>query len=501
MYAGRFCLRGFPLKLRTSRSYATLVKEKAYINGAWMDSDDRKTFKVKNPANGQELGEVPDMGANDAERAIEYAYDAFQSWKETTAKYRGKILRKWFDLVNQHEDELAKILTAENGKTLAEAKGEVGYGASFLEWYSEEAKRNYGDVVPSPSRTKRMLFIRQPIGVAAMITPWNFPSAMITRKVGAALAAGCSAVVKPGEDTPLSALALAELAEQAGVPPGVINIVTCDRQNAPAVGKVFCESPLVRAISFTGSTETGKKLLEMSASTVKKASMELGGNAPFIAFDSANVDAAVGGLMGSKFRGSGQTCICSNRIFVQSGIYDQFCEKLSKAVEKLVVGDGMNAGTSMGPLINERAVQKVEKHIQDAVSHGGKILIGGKRHSLGGSFFEPTVISNVPTNAAVCSEETFGPLAPVIKFNSEDEVIALANSTRVGLAGYIYSGDTSQVWRVAERLEVGMVGINETAISADCIAFGGVKESGLGREGSKYGLEEYSEIKYLCFGV
>ncbi|PIK34586.1 putative succinate-semialdehyde dehydrogenase, mitochondrial [Apostichopus japonicus] len=483
------------------RKYSSLLRNKAFINGAWVDSKDGQKFLVKNPSTGEELGDVPDMGAREAESAIEHAYEAFQSWKHTTAKWRSQILRKWFNLVTENQEELARLLTAENGKTLAEAEGEVGYGASFLEWFSEEAKRNYGDVVPSPARNKRMLFIRQPIGVAAMITPWNFPNAMITRKVGAALAAGCTAVVKPGEDTPLSALALAELAEQAGVPPGVLNIVTCGRENAPAIGKVFCESPLVSAISFTGSTQTGKHLLQMSASTVKKASMELGGNAPFIVFDSADVDAAVAGAIGSKFRGTGQTCICPNRIFAQSGIYEEFCAKLSTAVSKLVTGDGMSPGTSVGPMINERAVEKVERHIEDAVAHGAKVLTGGKRHKLGGSFFEPTVVRDVPREAVVCSEETFGPLAPVIKFNSEEEVLSLANFTRVGLAGYFYSRDMSQVWRVAEGLEVGMVGINETAISADCIAFGGVKESGLGREGSKYGLEEYSEIKYLCFGV
>lgn len=489
------------VSVRPRRLYSSILKNKAFVNGAWIGSQNDQSFLVKNPSTGETIGDVPDMGPKDAEAAIEYAFGAFQTWKHTTAKWRSQILRKWFDLVNENSEDLAKLLTAENGKTLTEAKGEVAYGASFLEWFAEEAKRNYGDVVPSPSRNKRMLFIRQPIGVAAMITPWNFPSAMITRKVGAALAAGCTAVVKPGEDTPLSALALAELAEQAGVPAGVLNVVTCGRQNAPAIGKVFCESPLVAAISFTGSTQTGKHLLQMSASTVKKASMELGGNAPFIVFDSADVDAAVKGAIASKFRGTGQTCICPNRLFVQSGIYEEFCQKLSDAVSKLVTGDGMNPETSLGPLINDRAVEKVERHIEDAVTLGAQVVTGGKRHKLGGFFFEPTVVRDVPREAAVCSEETFGPLAPLVKFNSEDEVLTLANSTRVGLAGYFYSRDMSQIWRVSEGLEVGMVGINETAISADCIAFGGVKESGLGREGSKYGLEEYSEIKYLCFGV
>lgn len=488
-------------KMSTSSSHGSLFHDKAFINGTWVDAKSEATYQVTNPANGSTIATVVDGNASDMEEAIKVANDTFYGpWRDTTAKERGIILRRWGELMMQNQEELAKLLTAENGKPLSEAMGEIGYAASFNEWFSEEARRSYGDVVSSPVKTKRMIFIRQPVGVAAMITPWNFPSAMITRKAAAAIAAGCTVVVKPAEDTPLSALALCELANQAGLPAGVFNVVPCSRSHAADVGKVMCESPLVAKISFTGSTQTGKILLKQSADTVKRVSMELGGNAPFIVFDSADVDAAVSGAMICKFRGSGQTCVCANRIFVQEEVYDEFCQKMAAEVEKLVVGDGMDSKTTQGPLINSKGVDKVEHHVQDAVSHGGKVLVGGKRHALGGSFFEPTLIRDVPTDALVCKEETFGPLAAVIKFKTEAEVLAIANSTRVGLAGYFYSNNIGQIWRVAEKLEVGMVGVNEGLISTDIAAFGGVKESGMGREGSKYGMDEYQEIKYVCFG-
>lgn len=488
-------------RMSTSTTYNGLFHDKAFVNGAWVAAKSGATFEVTNPANGVNIATVVDGNASDMEEAIRAANDAFYgSWRDTTAKERSVVLRRWGDLMMQNQEELAKLLTAENGKPLSEAKGEIGYAASFFEWFAEEARRAYGDVIPAPIKTKRMITLRQPLGVAAMITPWNFPAAMITRKAGAAIAAGCTVVVKPAEDTPLSALALCELAQQAGLPAGVFNVVPCSRANAADVGKIMCESPMVAKISFTGSTNTGKILLRQSADTVKRVSMELGGNAPFIVFDSADVDAAVAGAMICKFRGSGQTCVCANRILVQEGVYDEFCQKLAAEVQKLVVGDGMNADTTQGPLINVKGLEKVEQHVQDAISHGGSVLVGGKRHTLGGSFFEPTVIRDVPTDALVCSEETFGPLAPIIKFKTEAEVLAIANSTRVGLAGYFYSNDIGQIWRVAEKMEVGMVGVNEGLISSDVSPFGGVKESGLGREGSKYGMDEYQEIKYVCFG-
>uniref|UniRef100_A0A286XLF3 Succinate-semialdehyde dehydrogenase n=1 Tax=Cavia porcellus TaxID=10141 RepID=A0A286XLF3_CAVPO len=414
---------------------------------------------------------------------------------------RSSLLRKWYDLMMQNKDDLAKIITAESGKPLKEAQGEILYSAHFLEWFSEEARRVYGDIISTPTKERRALVLKQPLGVAAVITPWNFPSAMITRKVGAALAAGCTVVVKPAEDTPFSALALAQLANQAGIPAGVYNVVPCSRAKASEVGEVLCTDPLVSKISFTGSTVTGKVLLRHAASTVKRVSMELGGLAPFIVFDSANVDQAVAGAMASKFRNAGQTCVCANRFLVQRGIHDSFVKKFAEAIHNsLHIGNGFEEGTTQGPLINEKAVEKVEKHVSDAVSKGATVVTGGKRHSYGRNFFEPTLLSNVTVDMLCSHEETFGPLAPVIKFDTEEEAIAIANATDVGLAGYFYSQDPAQIWRVAEQLEVGMVGVNEGLISSVECPFGGVKQSGLGREGSKYGIDEYLEIKYVCYG-
>ncbi|XP_022110048.1 succinate-semialdehyde dehydrogenase, mitochondrial-like [Acanthaster planci] len=483
---------------QSSRINDCLLRDQAYIGGSWVSSNN--SFPVINPANGIEITSIPDLGVTETTDAIQAAYDAFQGWSETTAKERSVILRRWYDLMIENQEELAKILTAEMGKPLAEAKGEILYAASFFDWFSEEAKRCYGDVLPTIVKSKRMMFLKQPVGVAAMITPWNFPSAMITRKVGAALAAGCTTVVKPAEDTPLSALALIPLAEEAGVPPGVFNVVTCSRDHAAEVGKVLCESPLVSKISFTGSTATGKILLQQASSTVKRVSMELGGNAPFIVFDSASVDAAVDGAIACKFRGMGQTCVCANRIYVQDGIYTEFSQKLAAKISNLVIGDGMESGVTQGPLINDKAVEKVERHIDDAISRGAKVLTGGKRHKLGRTFFEPTLLLDVSQDALVCSEETFGPLAPLIRFETEAEVVALANASPFGLASYFYSNDIGQIWRVAEKLESGLVGINEGLLSSEAGAFGGIKQSGLGIEGSKYGINEYLNIKYACFG-
>lgn len=484
--------RGYSLSVSQN-----LLRTQAYIGGRWVSAP--ASFPVLDPATGKELAKVADCGTHEAKEAVNAAYTAFQSWKQSLAKERSVLLRKWYELVMQNKDDLAKLITAECGKPLTEAYGEVAYSASFLEWFSEEARRVYGDVVPHTAKDRRILLLKQPVGVASIITPWNFPSAMITRKAGAALAAGCTVVVKPAEDTPLSALALAELASQAGIPAGVYNVLPCSRTSTPAVGEVLCTNPLVGKISFTGSTATGKVLLRHAAGTVKRVSMELGGNAPFIVFDSADVDQAVIGAMGSKFRNSGQTCVCSNRFLVQKGIHDVFVEKLAKAMEKqLHVGHGFESKTTQGPLINERAAEKVEKQIADAVSHGAKVVKGGKR--LKGSFMEPTLLSNVTTDMLCTQEETFGPLVPVLKFDTEEEALAIANSASVGLAGYFYSKDPSQIWRVAEQLEVGMVGVNEGLLSAAEAPFGGVKQSGIGREGSKYGIEEYLEVKYMCFG-
>uniref|UniRef100_A0A8D0L5R4 Succinate-semialdehyde dehydrogenase n=1 Tax=Sphenodon punctatus TaxID=8508 RepID=A0A8D0L5R4_SPHPU len=478
---------------------SSLGRSEAFVGGRWVKA--AASFPVRDPASGAELRQVTDCGVAEARAAVRAAYEAGPGWSGITAKERSALLRKWYNLMIENKDDLAKIITAENGKPLKEAQGEILYSASFLEWFAEEARRTYGDIIPSSARDRRILVLKQPVGVAAIITPWNFPSAMITRKVGAALAAGCTVLVKPAEDTPLSALALAELASQAGIPAGVYNVVPCSRQQAPAIGEVLCTDPLVAKISFTGSTATGKILLRHAAGTVKRVSMELGGHAPFIVFDSADVDQAVVGALTSKYRNTGQTCVCTNRFLVQKGIHDAFVKNFAKAIEReLRVGNGFEEGTTQGPLINEKAVEKVERHISDAVSQGAFIVTGGKRHSFGKNFFEPTLLSNVTTNMLCTKEETFGPLAPVIKFDTEEEAVAIANSASVGLAGYFYSQDPAQIWRVAEHLEVGMVGVNEGLLSAVESPFGGVKQSGLGREGSKYGIDEYLEIKYVCFG-
>jgi len=479
---------------------SSLLKDKAYINGKWTAAPDGSTFDVLNPANGDLLASVPDFGPEGVEEAVSAAYEAFKTWRFTPPKERSDLLKRWFDLCIKNRDELATLITKENGKPLAEAQGEITYGSAFLEWFAEEARRIFGETIPSPVSSKRLLTIKQPVGVASLITPWNFPNAMITRKIAPALAAGCTVVLKPSEDTPLSALALAQLAEEAGFPPGVINIVTSSRAKTPTVGTVMCEHPLVGKISFTGSTATGKTLLTHAAKGIKRVSMELGGNAPFIVFDSANVDHAVAGAMASKFRVSGQTCVCANRLLVQEGIHDEFVEKFTKAVKNLKVGDGLQSGTTQGPLINDKAVAKVKGHIDDALSRGATLLAGGSPHPNGANFFEPTVLTGVTTEMLCAKEETFGPLAPVLKFKTEEEAIAIANNVSSGLAGYFYSRDLSQIWRVAERVEVGMIGINEGLISSIETPFGGYKESGLGREGSVYGIEEFLELKYMCFG-
>ncbi|XP_064561235.1 succinate-semialdehyde dehydrogenase, mitochondrial [Zonotrichia leucophrys gambelii] len=488
-----------PVRAASQALSAALVRRGGLVGGRWVET--AAAFPVQDPASGEELGRVSDCGAAEARAAVRAAHEAGAAWGRLPAKERSARLRRWYELMMENKEELARIITAENGKPLREAQGEITYSASFLEWFAEEARRIYGDVIPASAKDRRVLVLKQPVGVAAIITPWNFPSAMITRKVGAALAAGCTVVVKPAEDTPLSALALGELANQAGIPAGVYNVVPCSRQQTAAVGEVLCTDPLVSKISFTGSTATGKILLKHAAGTVKRVSMELGGHAPFIVFDSANVDRAVAGALASKYRNSGQTCVCTNRFLVQKGIHDEFVEKFAKAIDKeLHVGNGFDAKTTQGPLINEKAVEKVEKHIKDAVSQGASVVTGGKRHSLGKNFFEPTLLTNVTTKMLCTQEETFGPLAPVIKFDTEAEAVAIANAANVGLAGYFYSQDPAQIWRVAEQLEVGMVGVNEGIISSPECPFGGVKESGLGREGSKYGIDEYLEIKYVCFG-
>ena len=476
---------------------AQLWHEQAFVDGEWRDARDKSTIKVCDPATGLTIGSVPCMGAEETREAIAAADRALAAWRCRAAHDRACVLRRWFELMMQHQDDLARIMTAEQGKPLAESRGEIAYAASFLEWFSEEAKRVYGDTIPAPTADRRIVVLKQPIGVCAAITPWNFPSAMITRKAGAALAAGCTIVRKPASSTPYSALALAELALRAGVPGGVFNVVT---GKAGQIGAELATSPTVRKLSFTGSTEIGKILLEQAATTVKKCSMELGGNAPFIVFDDADIDAAVKGAMFSKFRNSGQTCVCSNRILVQNGVYEAFAGKLVKAVSQMKVGNGMDDGVTIGPLIDANAVAKVEAHINDAVAKGGKLLFGGKRCPRPGTFFEPTVIGDATPAMAVAREETFGPLAPLFRFSDEAEAVRMANDTEFGLASYFYSRDIGRVLRVAEALEYGMVGINEGAISNASAPFGGVKESGLGREGSKYGIEDYLELKYLCIG-
>jgi len=475
-----------------------LMKSLCLIGGAWVPADRGETINVTDPADGALITTVPKMGTAETRRAIEAANSALPAWSGLTAKERAVILRRWFDLIIAHQDELARLLTREQGKSLAEARGEIVYAASFIEWFAEEAKRVYGDVIPGHARDKRIVVLKQPIGVVAAITPWNFPAAMITRKLGPALAAGCTAVLKPAAETPLSAFALGALAIEAGIPAGVINILT---GKSGEIGGELTGNPLVRKLSFTGSTEIGRLLLEQCAPTIKKASMELGGNAPFIVFDDADVDAAVEGALISKFRNSGQTCVCANRLYAQAGIHDAFVERLTKRVGELKVGNGLAEGTQIGPLINEAALLKVEEHIADAQAHGARIAVGGHRHALGHGFFEPTVMTGVTHAMLVAREETFGPFAPVIRFETEEEALKLANGTEFGLAGYFYSRDLSRVWRVAEAMECGIVGINTGIISTEVAPFGGIKQSGLGREGSKYGIEDYIEIKYLCMSI
>jgi succinate-semialdehyde dehydrogenase/glutarate-semialdehyde dehydrogenase len=476
---------------------ASLLRQQCYIGGAWCDADSGERIEVTNPANGEVIATVPQMGATETRRAIEAADKAWAGWRARTAKERSKILRTWNDLIIANADDLAMIMTCEQGKPLAEARGEVTYSASFIEWFAEEARRIYGDTIPAPSGNQRIVVTKEPVGVCAAITPWNFPSAMITRKAGPALAAGCPMVVKPAEATPLSALALAVLAERAGVPAGVFSVITGE---ARKIGGEITSNPLVRKLTFTGSTEVGRILMEQSAKTVKKVSMELGGNAPFIVFDDADLDAAVEGAMASKYRNAGQTCVCANRLYVHEKVYDEFAEKFVASVRKLKVGDGTEAGVTTGPLIDENAVRKVEEHIADALANGAKILTGGKRHALGGTFFEPTVIGDAVMDIRAASEETFGPCAPLFRFSSDEEVVAMANDTEYGLASYFYSRDIGRIWRVAEALDYGMVGINTGMISTEVAPFGGVKQSGIGREGSKYGIEEYLTVKYLCMG-
>jgi succinate-semialdehyde dehydrogenase/glutarate-semialdehyde dehydrogenase len=475
----------------------SLLKGHAYIAGEWQGADDGTTIEVKNPATGETIATVPRMGTAETRRAIDTANAAWPAWRATTAKQRAVILRKWHDLMMENADDLAKILTTEQGKPLAEAKGEIQYAASFLEWFAEEGKRVNGDTIPTPASDKRIVVTKEPIGVCAAITPWNFPAAMITRKVGPALAAGCPIIVKPAEATPLSALALAVLAERAGVPRGVFNVVTGEPKT---IGAEMTGNPIVRKLSFTGSTPVGRLLMAQCAPTVKKVSLELGGNAPFIVFDDADLDAAVAGAIASKYRNSGQTCVCTNRFYVHDKVYDAFAGKLRVAVEQLKVGRGTEDGVTQGPLINEAAVLKVESHIEDALAKGARIVTGGKRHALGHGFFEPTVLADVTPAMKVARDETFGPLAPLFRFSSDEEVIRLANDTEFGLASYFYSRDIGRVWRVAEALEYGMVGINTGLISNEVAPFGGVKQSGLGREGSHYGIDDYVVIKYMCVG-
>ena len=470
----------------------------AFINGQWMPADSGKTFPVINPASGEILAEVADCGSAETQRAIEAAAAALPAWRAKTAHQRSRLLRQWHDLIIAKADELGCLMTNEQGKPLAEARGEVRYGASFIEWFAEEGKRAYGDIIPAQQANQRLLVMKEPVGVVAAITPWNFPIAMITRKVSPAIAAGCTIVIKPAEQTPLSALAMAELAHRAGIPKGVLNILTADAARSIDIGKLLCASPVVRKLSFTGSTPVGRILMQQSAPTIKKLSLELGGHAPFIVFDDADLDAAVEGAIQSKYRNAGQTCVCTNRFYVQEGIYDKFVTKLTEKAKTIKVGNGFEAGVSQGPLIEQQAVEKVQSHIKDAVAKGASLLAGGK--SLGGLFFEATVLSNATKDMLIAKEETFGPVAAVFKFKEEKEVVALANDTDFGLASYFYSRDIARVFRVAEALEYGMVGVNTGLISNEVAPFGGVKQSGLGREGSVYGIEEYLELKYICLG-
>jgi len=474
-----------------------LLREACLIDGTWIEVGD-DGIAVDDPATGEIVGRVPKLGAAETEAAIAAAERAMPAWAARTAKDRAQVLRAWFDLIMAHQDVLARILTREQGKPLAEAKGEIAYAASFIEWFAEEAKRIYGEVVPGHMPDKRIVVLKQPIGVVAAITPWNFPAAMITRKLAPALAAGCTTVLKPASQTPFTALALAVLAEEAGVPAGVINVVT---GGAAAIGGALTASPVVRKLTFTGSTEIGAKLYEQSAPTIKKLSLELGGNAPFIVFDDADLDAAVAGAIASKYRNAGQTCVCANRLYVQAGIHDRFVEALAKAVDGLVVGNGLDQATTIGPLIDEAAVAKAQQHVDDAVSKGARIVTGGKAHPLGGRYFQPTIIEGVKAGMLVLNEETFGPVAPIIRFEDESDAIAKANATEFGLAAYFYARDMGRAWRVAEALESGIVGINTGLISTEVAPFGGVKASGLGREGSRHGIDDYLEIKYLCIGI
>jgi succinate-semialdehyde dehydrogenase/glutarate-semialdehyde dehydrogenase len=474
-----------------------LFRQSNYIDGAWVNAKSGGTIDVDNPATGEIIGTVPKCGAAETRAAIDAAEKALPAWRKKTAKERAAVVRRWYELVLESQEDLARLMTIEQGKPLTESKGEVIYAASFLEWFAEEAKRVYGDTIPGYEADKRILVIKQPIGVVACITPWNFPLAMITRKAGPALASGCTVVLKPASQTPFSALALAELAERAGVPKGVLNVVT---GSASEIGGEMTSNPIVKKLSFTGSTEVGKLLMEQCARTVKKVSLELGGNAPFIVFDDADIDAAVEGAMASKYRNNGQTCVCVNRIYVQDSVYDAFAKKLSAAVAKLSPMNGLEPGATQGPLIDDQAVAKIEEHIEDATKKGAKVVVGGRRHERGGRFFQPTVLVDVTSSMMVAREETFGPVAPLFRFKTEEEAVGMANDTEFGLAAYFYGRDIGRVWRVAEALESGMVGINTGIISTEVAPFGGVKESGLGREGSKYGIEEFLEIKYLCLG-
>ena len=488
----------FPMKLNNPE----LLRTQSYIDGKWVDAPDGAEFAVDNPATASNIAHVSNLGAKQAEQAIAAASRAFPAWRARTAKERSNILRKWFDLIIAHTDDLARIMTLEQGKPFAEAKGEIAYGASFVEWFAEQAKRVMGDTISAPLATNRMLVLREPIGVCAAITPWNFPNAMITRKVAPAIAAGCTIVLKPAEQTPLSALALAVLAEQAGIPPGVLNIITADSDNSIAIGKVLCASPVVRKVTFTGSTPVGRILMQQSASSIKKMSLELGGHAPFIVFEDADLDAAIEGAMISKYRNAGQTCVCTNRFYVHAKVYDSFVEKLAARVSgTLSVGEGFEDKVTTGPLIDDAAIAKVQEHVADAIAKGAKVVTGGAAHSRGGRFYQPTVLANINEDMLCMREETFGPVAPVVKFTDEAEVIRLANNTDYGLASYFYSRDIGRIFRVAEALEYGMVGVNTGLISNEMAPFGGVKQSGLGREGSVYGMDDFMEMKYVCLGV
>ncbi len=488
-----------PTDLRARLKDPSLFETRAYVAGEWVNADDGKTFAVTNPARGDVIADVADLTRAEVARAIAAAQSAMDAWKTRTGKERAAVLRAWFDLMVANADDLATILTAEMGKPLAEARGEILYGAAYVEWFGEEAKRIYGETIPGHQRDKRITVLKQPVGVVGSITPWNFPNAMIARKVAPALAAGCGFVARPAAETPLSALAVAVLAERAGVPAGLFSVVPSSRSSD--IGKEFCENPIVRKLTFTGSTEVGRILLRQAADQVMKCSMELGGNAPFIVFDDADLDAAVDGAMMSKFRNNGQTCVCSNRIYVQAGVYEAFAEKLRLAVEKLTIGDGLQAGVTTGPLINDKAVDKVQEHIRDVLDHGGALLTGGKPHALGGTFFQPTIVTGVTQSMKVAQEETFGPLAPLFKFDTEAEAVGYANDTIFGLACYFYAQNISRITRVQEALEYGIVGVNTGIISTEVAPFGGVKQSGLGREGSRHGIEDFLELKYICLGV